>query len=209
MMRSDPESVPTGRRRQRPTGRSLATFAALVLAGVGLLLMTVAFLWPSEEREVDVGHIDRFEPGTVTSFRIVDSRAVPMGELTTGRVGLRGGVHIVRFDGGEVRAFSWRCTRLGHAVRWIPDFDEPWWDAPGEGVFRSSMCGSTWSMDGQAVFGPAPRALDGFGVTVTDQGRVVVDLGRVIEGARARQSGTAETPPTVTPTPAATPPGGR
>ena len=200
-----PESGPGRRNRPRTSshGRSLITFTALALAGLGLLLMTVAFLWPPQDRQVDLGHIDRFAPGTVTSFRIVEGRAYRLEDVPHDRVQLRSGVHVVRLHDGEVRAFSWRCTRLGWAVAWLPEPDGIPDASPDEGIFRSRQCGSTWSMDGHVIFGPAPRGLDGFEVTVTDRGRVVIDLGRVIEGERrSRSTGDATPAPSATPTPA-------
>lgn len=183
----------------RPEGRSLVTLAALALAGLGLLLMTVAFLWPSVARDVDVGHIDRFEPGTVTSFHIVDGRARVMGDPPRQRVQPRDGVHVVRLDDGEIQVFSWASTHLGRPVEWQPERTS--YDGGHRGLFVDLGTGGMWAMDGTIVFGPPPRSLDRFPVRVTERGRVVIDLERIIEGERARRS-----EPDATPTPAATPP---
>ena len=54
------------------------------------------------------------------------------------------------------------------AVQWRPDFEftDPATGQQSKGWFRSGCSGATFRVNGEFVFGPAPRDLDQFRVTV-------------------------------------------
>ena len=63
---------------------------------------------------------------------------------------------VVKNADGSVTAFSPRCTHLGCAYRWEKDAHK----------FVCPCHGSTFSITGQVVSGPAPRPLDRFQVKI-------------------------------------------
>lgn len=165
----------------------LALAAAGALGTVGLLL--VGFVWPDVDPRVNLGRVEAFAPGTVTSFYIreIGGEIQPLkpGESVGGCGAvysrsyrrLSGEViHLAHLEDGSLIALSGRSTRLGGMVPWLPDFSYE-----GEFGWFREVCGSTWAMDGTRVFGPAPRDLDRFHLEIRD-GRVVVDLTRVTPG---------------------------
>jgi nitrite reductase/ring-hydroxylating ferredoxin subunit len=176
----------------------------LLLAG-GLALVAVvvaaaafAFLWPRESRSFDLGPLDQFAPGTVTTYNLRGGVPVLSPD---GRVHTNEAFHVVRFKDGEIRALSSKDPHLGCAVPWRPDFE---WD--GEtGFFRNPCHGETFDMAGNRVFGPSPRGLDRFGVEI-ENGRVVVDLDDVTRGSRPSLASATDATPAATATPQATAP---
>lgn len=51
------------------------------------------------------------------------------------------------------------------------------------GWFRCPCHGSTYSDAGVKVFGPAPRSLDMFPLTISGDGKLILDVGSVITGS--------------------------
>jgi Rieske Fe-S protein len=137
---------------------------------------TLAFLWPNDTRTFDLAPLDFFAPGTVTSYNLRDG--VPVisldGSLRTNRA-----FHIVRLSDGDIRALSSKDQHLGCAVPWRPDYE---WEGT-TGLFLNPCHGETFDIAGNRVFGPSPRGLDRFAVTI-ENGRVVVDLSDVTLGPR-------------------------
>jgi Rieske Fe-S protein len=86
---------------------------------------------------------------------------------------------------GAYLALARKCPHLGCTVPYNPTF--PFKDpATGEtvtGWFRCPCHGSTYSDSGRRVFGPAPRSMDGFGLTVAADGTITVDLSAGYQGA--------------------------
>src|SRR5690606_20127127 len=98
--------------------------ALFVLAGASALgvmgLLLAGFMWPDVKREVNLGAVEAFAPGTVTSYYIPPAdgslRQLEPGEIVesgcpnfaTGEWrGLAGTViHLVRLGDGELRALS-------------------------------------------------------------------------------------------------------
>lgn len=183
-----------------------------VLAAGGVLLgaMGVTFLWPDApvtDRPVVLGDAEAFTPGSVTTFRLdvrADAPVVLPADAPHTRECVRDGqgivLHLVRLPEGEFIALSAKSPHLGETVPWLADFEY----GGTRGWFRELCHGETFAMDGTRVFGPAPRGLDRYEVDIED-GRVVVDPGRLTEGASGtvRQDRGDETP-----TPAATEPAG-
>lgn len=173
--------------------------ALLALAGASALgvtaLLLAGFFWPDVDREVDLGRVESFAPGTVTSFyRPVDGdgfRLLAPGETVENTCTIHNWsypqrlsgtvIHVVRLEDGEFRGLSGRSPHLGEMVPWRPD---SLWEGV-VGWFREPCHGDTYALDGTRVFGPAPRDLDRFDLRI-DDGHVVVDVTAVTEGARTR-----------------------
>ena len=149
--------------RARPQRLAFALMLALFAAAGAAALWS--FVWPGEDPWVNVGRIEDFPPGTVTSFA---------GTLGFGG---RDGFHIVRLDDGELLALRDRDPHLGCAVPYRPDFV---WDSR-PGWFRNPCHGETYDMAGLRVFGPSPRGLDRIAIEVRD-GLVYVDPHAITPG---------------------------
>lgn len=85
---------------------------------------------------------------------------------------------------GGLLALYWKCPHLGCSVPWRPDFDGSQVNFPGIiGWFRCPCHGSTYSKAGIRVFGPAPRPMDTFLITVNSDGSIVVNTRAITSGA--------------------------
>lgn len=84
---------------------------------------------------------------------------------------------------GAVLALYHKCPHLGCTVPYRADFarEDPRNNETYAGWFLCPCHGSTYSDAGVRVFGPAPRSMDMFPLTI-DGGRMTVDTGRVITG---------------------------
>ena len=105
-------------------------------------------------------------------------------------------VYLVRLDSeqaarnpgakeGMVYAFWRKCPHLGCTVPWNPmfAFEDPRSGQAYTGWFRCPCHGSTYSDAGFKVFGPSPRSLDMFPVSIAGDGRIILDVGTVIRGS--------------------------
>jgi cytochrome b6-f complex iron-sulfur subunit len=80
---------------------------------------------------------------------------------------------------GGVLALWRKCPHLGCTIPWRPDFSFQ----GRQGWFRCPCHGSTYTKEGGViVFGPAPRPMDVFPITVNDDRSLVVQTGRAFEG---------------------------
>lgn len=130
---------------------------------------------------VDLGPLERFAPGSVTTFVLHDGQLREVTDLPRGRV-TPWGMHVVRLesvdDSRSVRVFSWRSPDSGSAIWWMPDgttqFDP--------GYFVDPASGSLWRYSGAFVIGGGNRNLDYFRARVNAAGRVIVDVSQVVEG---------------------------
>lgn len=92
-------------------------------------------------------------------------------------------VHITPEKGGEGKyqgllALWHRCPHLGCTVPWRPEFA-----FQGKtGWFRCPCHGSTYTMAGVRVFGPAPRSMDTMEIQISPEGNITVQTGRRIPG---------------------------
>ncbi len=81
-------------------------------------------------------------------------------------------------NGGLVALYQ-KCPHLGCTVPWRADFEfggvRSW--------FRCPCHGSTYTRGGLRVFGPAPRSLDTFDLTVNGDGSVTINTGKITLGA--------------------------
>lgn len=188
--------------------RNLFLLASLALGALTLVLLA-GFMWPDLDSEVDLGRVEAFPPGSVTSFYLLPGadEVVPyrhneqmgVGSYRSQDCRIAGTIiHLVRLADGSFLALLGRSPHLGQAVVWRPDLA-----LEGEyGWFRDPCQNSTFAIDGRRVFGPASRDLDRFGLRIED-GRVYVDLQDVTEGYREPQPEHTPEPPGWTPQPTA------
>jgi cytochrome b6-f complex iron-sulfur subunit len=165
-------------RRQFFNRALLATWGGyLGLMGLGML----AFMWPKLSggfgSKIDAGPVEDirsqvFLPdGTVQPLFIPDARAYVMpfdeadGPQFEGKSVVAGGL----------TALWQKCVHLGCRVPWC---------ATSQG-FECPCHGSKYNFVGEYQAGPAPRNLDRFVVEISDDGRLIIDTGSVIQTARA------------------------
>ncbi|MBN2471525.1 MAG: Rieske 2Fe-2S domain-containing protein [Anaerolineae bacterium] len=98
----------------------------------------------------NLGPVEDFPPGSVTP-------------VNAGRF------YLVRLADGGLLALYRKCTHLGCAV--------PWDQAAGE--FICPCHASHFEIDGDVINAPAPRPLDRFAITITDN-QITVDTGEPI-----------------------------
>ncbi|MDA0256695.1 MAG: Rieske 2Fe-2S domain-containing protein, partial [Chloroflexi bacterium] len=154
------------------------------LAGsVGVFL---DFFWPRGIEKFGgpfaLGNVADFEPGDNPQLFIAAQTWIVNLDPAETRAGGSGG--------GEGYLALWRkCPHLGCSVPWRPTFQLR--EGEDEGWFRCPCHGSTYTKAGVRVFGPAPRSMDVFELSVDDEGNLTVHTDRVLSGspenfARAR-----------------------
>lgn len=73
----------------------------------------------------------------------------------------------------------WRkCPHLGCTVPWRANFSF----RSEQGWYRCPCHGSTYSMSGVRVFGPAPRSMDTMAIEIDDAGNITVQTGSITPG---------------------------
>ena len=121
--------------------------------------MAVAFLRPTRSKAlpeedqtiITAGAVEGFSPGTVTAF-------------------VRGRFYLARLEDGGFIALSRTCTHLGCTLPW----------SPNEMKFACPCHGSSFSITGEILDSPAPRALDIYPVTI-ENNMIKVDVGQPIQ----------------------------
>jgi cytochrome b6-f complex iron-sulfur subunit len=98
---------------------------------------------------------------------------IPDHRNTTGKLGGAEG------KTGAYLALSRKCPHLGCTVPYNPSFvfNDP--DNGGQSItgwFRCPCHGSTYSDTGRRVFGPAPRSMDVYAMTISPDGVMTVNL---------------------------------
>ncbi len=73
-------------------------------------------------------------------------------------------------DGNSFKAISMVCQHLGCAVHWTKE----------KGIFECPCHGSKYYRDGVNFAGPAPRPLYHFDISLSDDGKLIVDTGKVV-----------------------------
>ena len=139
----------------------------MLLAGLGALAAVLLFTWPQ-----DASGPTRFDVGAVDSFSV--------GSVTTVE---EGAFHLVRLDDATFVALSWIDSHLGCMVPWKADFvfPDPATGQDKRGWFRNPCHGETYDITGRRVFGPAPRDLDRYLVSIVGD-RVFVNTDRFVCG---------------------------
>jgi cytochrome b6-f complex iron-sulfur subunit len=152
-------------------------WSAFALAMVGILGSPLDFLWPRNLKGFG-------GPITVAPDRVPVEGADPQ-RIIEGKfwlLNLKAGPTTspgVDTPGGLLALYQ-KCPHLGCTVPYRPDFT---FDNV-KGWFRCPCHGSTYSKDGGVkVFGPAPRPLDVFPITVGDDKSLTVLTGRAYEGS--------------------------
>ena len=153
----------------------------LTLAVLGTLAAGVLFAWPrdaSEQTRFDVGSMSAFSVGSVTT--------VEEGEF-----------HLVRLSDERFIALSSTDSHLRTCVvNWESDLAWPPRSADAsQGWFRAYCSGSVFDRLGHRVFGPSPRDLDRYPVSLVGD-HVVVNTNRFVCGYAPPRS------PCVSPEPA-------
>lgn len=128
-----------------------------------------------------VGTVDSLQPGSF--IRNLDAKAWVM-RFNAEQAAREGAPE------GAILALYHKCPHLGCTVPWRPDFT--WTDTRGaqetyQGWFRCPCHGSTYSVGGVRVFGPAPRSMDTFEFTL-DGGNIEVNTGKINRGTTENPS---------------------
>jgi cytochrome b6-f complex iron-sulfur subunit len=151
-------------------------WSTLGLAIVGLTGGPLDFMWPR--------NLEGFGgPITVPPDQVPGEGEDPARSFT-GKFWLinrKAGPSIAGADSpGGLLALWHKCPHLGCTVPWRPDFTFD----NRKGWFRCPCHGSTYSADGGVkVFGPAPRPMDVFPITVNADKSLTVLTGRTYEGS--------------------------
>ncbi len=163
--------------------RALFGLMLLLVLG-GALAGVLSFATPAETRVFGLGAIDRFAPDTVTTYAVREGRLL---ELTYPLRDREPGVvfHVVRLPDGELLALSAKDPHLGCTVAVSPaGFPQPkGFEGSGIARFHTPCHGERYDLAGRRVFGPSPRDLDRYAVSISDRGIVSVDLGALTLGA--------------------------
>lgn len=147
-----------------------------MLAAIGVSLIN--FLYPRGVTgfggKVFVGTVDQFEAGKPVKNVAAKTWVVKMDAETARR---NGGAE------GAILALYQKCPHLGCSVPWRDDYsyEDPDSGESYKGWFLCPCHGSTYTMAGRRVFGPAPRSMDTFEVIIED-GKITVDTGARTEG---------------------------
>lgn len=171
----------------------------LALLTFGLVAMLVAsawaFAWPSPDvpREVALGQLSEFEPGTVASFTVTSDGVRRLS--AAGGYGARPSdypidgrniVHVARLEDGQVRAFSGADIFEARTIVWFPLARTPEVDdeSAEPGRFSEPRRGGSWDIEGRWLFGPGPPRLEEFAVATLADGTVIVDVSPILDGDR-------------------------
>ncbi len=157
---------------QFPKLKTEETFLKKVWKGLGILASVefaavfFGFLFSGKDDKeqntskqiFEAGNVNLFQPNTVTAFR-------------------GGRFYLARLEDGGFIALSLRCTHLGCSINW-------------EESKKSFVCpchSSSFSIDGDVLNPPAPKALDYFPVKI-ENGIVKVDVGTKLTRNRFNKS---------------------
>lgn len=184
-------AVVTRREMQEPEKRLLMTrrtlvrtsfWTALGMTIAGLALGFLNFFWPRQVTGfggvVKVPASQVPQPGA-PPVRIFEGRFYLVNLPPGGGVPPEFQTFAAPSQTGGLLALWQRCPHLGCTVPWRPEFDF-------EGVkgwFRCPCHGSTYTIAGIRVFGPAPRPMDTMALVVNSDGSVDVDTGKITPGA--------------------------
>ena len=101
-------------------------------------------------------------------FEIGDPSEYPRGSVTPVEAGRFYLVHLP--EGGFLAVYQ-RCTHLGCSVPYDPS----------SGQFVCPCHGSAFTMQGDVLNPPAPRPLDLFAMSLSEDGQLLVNTGKLIE----------------------------
>ena len=132
-------------------------WAAFAAAIGGYLTMTMRFLFPNV----------LFEPKQSFSAGRPDDYTI--GEVSE-RFKQSNGVWLVR-DSEKIYALSTTCTHLGCTPNWLAN----------ENKFKCPCHGSGFYKTGINFEGPAPRPLERFKISLSDDGAIIVDKNKIFQ----------------------------
>ena len=157
-IKTEPEACACGMNRRKFL--SLAAWGALITTISVSLIATLRFLFPRVLFEPP----QTFKIGLPEDFKS-DESADNHGVLFINEKWKDSQrVWVVR-EKDKIYAMFTRCTHLGCTPNWFPD----------DGIFKCPCHGSQYYSNGVNFAGPAPRPLDRFAVTISDDGQIVVD----------------------------------
>jgi Rieske Fe-S protein len=133
---------------------SLAVLAAVCLTTMASVAFLSSFAWP----QIGVGDRDvTVEAGLVTDYAVGEPVFFQQGRFW-----------LVRQPDGSFVAFSAADSFRGCTVVWQSDrrYVDPRDRVEKQGWYRDPCHGSIYDRDGTKVFGPSPRDLDTYPVTV-------------------------------------------
>ena len=169
---------PTVTRRTFVKGSFWTGLGVTLLGFVGIFL---DFFWPRGVEKFagpyPVGNIADYKPGgPPVAFKAAQTWIVYLDPNDTREAA---------GSGAEGLLALWqKCPHLGCAVPWRGGFNFNGED----GWFRCPCHGSTYTKAGYRIFGPAPRSMDTFELTVDAQGNLTVHTDRVNPGAEDNDS---------------------
>ena len=169
---------PTVTRRTFVKGSFWTGLGVTLLGFVGIFL---DFFWPRGVEKFagpyPVGNIADYKPGgPPVAFKAAQTWIVYLDPNDTREAA---------GSGAEGLLALWqKCPHLGCAVPWRGGFNFNGED----GWFRCPCHGSTYTKAGYRIFGPAPRSMDTFELTVDAQGNLTVHTDRVNPGAEDNAS---------------------
>ena len=173
-----PAALKRKKRREGPSRRDFLRGGLLASAGGVLAAFggaSLAFLWPSLKggfgAQIEVGTVDAIKQGIADGG---GQFAYPSGRsyLVAYDASLDpDGTYADITQNSPFMALYQRCVHLGCRVPWCES--SKWFECPCHG--------SRYNRWGEYEFGPAPRGLDRFAVTV-DGDKVVIDTAKVVTG---------------------------
>jgi cytochrome b6-f complex iron-sulfur subunit len=145
-----PVEAPNKTRRDfiKTAWKGLGIVAGLELTGLTLHYLVDRKDSVSKNDLFEVGLPDEFPNGTVTPFR-------------------RGHFFLVRMKDGGFLAMSLKCSHLGCSIIWEEKINE----------FVCPCHSSKFSIAGDVINPPAPRALDAYKIEITD-GKLFINLNK-------------------------------
>ena len=174
--------VPAGERRLRVSRRNVLLIGFWTGMGamlLGIMSTILTSLYPRGiagfGSKIFVGTIDALEPGK--KMHNLDAKTWLV------RLDAEQAKHNPPAQEGAVLALYHKCPHLGCTVPYRPDFsrEDPRNNQTYAGWFLCPCHGSTYSDAGVRVFGPAPRSMDMFPLTI-DGGKMTVDTSKIITG---------------------------
>ena len=184
-----PSARVRSRRRRSPTRRQFLRSGLVASAGGVVVAFggaSLAFLWPSLRGGFGAHLTVGSEDSVAEEIAANGHLAFPAGRaylVAYDSADDPGGVYADITNGTPFMALYHKCVHLGCRVPWCES--SSWFECPCHG--------SRYNVWGEYQFGPAPRGLDRFPVTL-EEGQVVVDTSTIVTGP-SRAAGILPQPP--------------
>jgi len=133
---------------------TLMGLVSLAVASLAAGVLSLRFLVPNVTYDEPLV----FKAGTLADFPIGSTTIFADKRVAINR------------DADGIYAFSMVCTHLGCTVRWFQN----------DSMFRCPCHGSRYLRDGVRFYGPAPRPLDNFQISLAPDGTLVVDRSKIV-----------------------------